>query len=67
MPGLGTMKGAVSTASKTIAMFKRIPYAEPPTKSRRWQPPESKAPWGLATLDATAFGDQVQLPTQHPL
>ena len=60
VPGLGTIKGAISPASNTIAMFKKIPYAEPPIKSRRWMPPTTKSSWGAgAILDGTAFGDQV--------
>lgn len=37
-----------------VLRFKGIPYAAPPTGTRRWRPPEPVAPWDDA-LDATAY------------
>jgi para-nitrobenzyl esterase len=33
------------TTEGRLVVFKGIPYAEPPTGSRRWQPPEPARPW----------------------
>ncbi len=52
---LGKITGAHSSAP-AVAAFKGIPYAEPPTHRRRWQPPVPKSAWSPATLNATAFG-----------
>ena len=52
---LGKVAGAISDAP-TVAAFKGIPYAEPPTHQRRWQPPVPKAAWSPAMLNATTFG-----------
>lgn len=65
VPGLGQMVGAL-TEIPSVAAFKGIPYAEPPTGKLRWQPPVAKAAWAPTTLNATAFGDAcVSLNTEH--
>jgi hypothetical protein len=56
VPGLGRVVGVVSEHSSQVAVFRGIPYAEPPTGQRRWSPPVPKAPWQPATINATAFG-----------
>ena len=57
VPGLGKMHGAVARVWKSVAAFKAIPYAEPPTQNLRWQPPVPHSAWQPAVLDATAFGN----------
>ena len=59
VPGLGRLAGDVSTASPAIAFFKGIPYAHPPVKALRWQPPILRdEPLGTPQkpFDATKFG-----------
>ena len=36
---LGTVTGAISKLSDTVAVYHAIPYAKPPTDKLRWQPP----------------------------
>lgn len=59
VPGLGVLVGDVSKASPEIAFFKGIPYAQPPVKALRWQPPFLRdEPLGNGTqpFPATTFG-----------
>jgi len=58
VPGLGSLRGSLSTFSSNIAIFNRIPYAKPPTplNDLRWRPPEAYGPWKEQPRDATAFG-----------
>ena len=49
---LGAIQGTISANARA---WLRVPYAEAPLGSRRWQPPVSKLPW-QSTADATAFG-----------
>lgn len=44
MPGLGTVSGEVASVGP-VAMFLGVPYAEPPTGSRRWLSPIPAKPW----------------------
>ena len=55
IPGLGSVRGSTEAG---VAMFKGIPYAEPPIGRLRWQPPVAHSPWSSTTLDATDFGAQ---------
>lgn len=48
----GVVEGRVSYG---VAVFKGIPYAEPPTGERRWKPTVAKAAWEGAFV-ADAFG-----------
>ncbi|XP_070550995.1 acetylcholinesterase-like [Ptychodera flava] len=41
--------------TRTLHVFKGIPYAEPPVGDLRFRPPQSKAPWE-GVHDATEFG-----------
>ena len=58
VPGCGKLVGALDPVHAGQMSFKGIPYAAPPTKSRRWQVPVPAAPWAPSTLNATAFGNQ---------
>lgn len=53
----GILEGTNMTSLKGVHFdaFMRIPYAEPPTNSLRFQPPVKKTPWN-GTWIATAFG-----------
>ena len=64
IPGLGSVGGSTVAG---VAMFKGIPYAEPPVGRLRWQPPVAHKPWS-STLDATDFGAQCLQPSsaQNP-
>ena len=64
IPGLGSVEGSTVAG---VAMFKGIPYAEPPVGRLRWQPPVAHKPWS-STLDATDFGAQCLQPSsaQNP-
>ena len=39
----------------TVASFKGVPFAAPPTGPLRWRPPAPKGPWG-GVREATAYG-----------
>jgi len=49
----GSLRGGVT--SDGGAVFKGIPFAQPPVGERRWQEPLSAKPW-TGVRDATAFG-----------
>ena len=51
--GRGSLRGEVRGDTRA---FRAIPYALPPTKERRWRPPEPAAPWGAKVLDARNAG-----------
>lgn len=55
LPGLGSLDGAFSALSNTVAVFKGIPYARAPVADLRWRPPQAHGPW-TGTLNATVFG-----------
>ncbi|TLD27520.1 para-nitrobenzyl esterase [Venturia nashicola] len=53
----GTVNGFIDeTGAPGVAQFLGIPFAEPPTNSRRWLPPVPKANTDGATIDGTKFG-----------
>jgi para-nitrobenzyl esterase len=41
----GRLQGALSPHANTIAVFKGIPYAEPPVGRLRWRPPVKASSW----------------------
>jgi para-nitrobenzyl esterase len=52
----GRIEGSEEThAGASLAVFRGIPYAEPPVGPRRWQPPEAVRPWA-GTRQAIQFG-----------
>jgi len=55
----GKLKGA---SANGINAFKGIPYALPPVKSRRWQPPVPQPKWN-GVREATKFGAACIQPT----
>ena len=57
IPGMGSAFGALSDVVPTVAWFKGLPYAAPPTGALRFQPPSPPLPWGDAPRNATAFGN----------
>jgi para-nitrobenzyl esterase len=50
----GQIRGSL-LAPIDVAMFKGIPYAQPPVGDLRWRPPLAVKPW-LGVRDANAFG-----------
>lgn len=50
----GTLAGAWES-DKQIAVFKGIPYAQPPVGPLRWQAPQPLEPWE-GIRDATKYG-----------
>ena len=48
----GTLSGGMS---ETVAVFRNIPYAAPPTGPLRWKPPQPAPAWS-GTRDATTLG-----------
>lgn len=56
VPGVGTLNGEFSRASKAVALFRGIPFALPPVKDLRWRPPQ---PYNksLGVFDANKFGN----------
>ncbi|MEZ0243333.1 MAG: carboxylesterase/lipase family protein, partial [Sphingomonas sp.] len=60
---LDTPAGKLSgTAQNGVNAYKGIPYALPPVKGRRWQPPVPAPRWS-GTRDASAFGPACIQPT----
>lgn len=55
----GKLNGTVMISRKGVKIhsFLKIPYAEPPNGSLRFQPPVRNKPWE-GILDATKFGPQ---------
>ncbi len=49
-------------AQNGVNVFRGVPYALPPTGSRRWQPPAEMPRWGEAR-EATRFGPACHQPT----
>ena len=49
----GRLRGAITASGG--AVFKGIPYAQPPTGDRRWKEPVAAQPW-TGIRDATVFG-----------
>ena len=41
----GTLLGQTSPYDNSVAVFRGIPYAEPPLGDLRWKPPHSPKPW----------------------
>ena len=58
-PRAQTVNGTVAgvTTSNGIRIFKGIPFAEPPVRERRWQPPQAARSWQGVRL-ADRFADQ---------
>ena len=50
----GILRGVYSDDGKTIAVFRGIPYAEPPIGDNRWRAPKPANPWSGAR-DAVDF------------
>ncbi len=55
----GYIKGSTE---KGIAVFKGIPYAQPPMDNLRYRPPVAHSPW-TDTLDAVQFGSSALQPS----
>jgi carboxylesterase 2 len=53
----GYVKGGPSTYRDGITVYKGIPFAAPPTGSKRWTAPSAPASWD-GVLNATTFGPQ---------
>jgi para-nitrobenzyl esterase len=49
----GRLRGSLT--AEGVAVFKNIPFAEPPVAERRWKEPLPARPW-TGVRDATAFG-----------
>ncbi|KAJ5793437.1 hypothetical protein N7457_000036 [Penicillium paradoxum] len=49
----GTLKGIYNNSAQTVRAFLGIPYAEPPIRELRWEPPRAKSP---SSIDASSFG-----------
>jgi len=61
-PVVATREGYVKGIKENgIAVFKGIPYAQPPTGNLRYQPPVAHAPW-KDTLSAIQFGSAAVQP-----
>ncbi len=61
-PVVRTAQGYIKgTTENGIAVFKGIPYAEPPGDTRRYLPPTPHTPWA-DTLNATEFGAPASQP-----
>ena len=60
----GTIKGFVDSATPNVTQFLGIPFAEPPTGSRRWLPAVAKTP--VDYIDATTFGPSCPQITTGP-
>lgn len=56
-PVVATVSGSIrgESLSGRGAVFRGIPYAQPPTGVRRWRPPAPTRPW-TGVRDATVFG-----------
>lgn len=54
VPNLGNVLGLDREEYPSVAEFRGIPYAEPPT---RWQPPVMHEGWGSDTFNATGYGN----------
>ena len=66
-PEVRTAGGSVrGERTASVLVFRGIPYAAPPTGSRRWCAPEPHGPW-TAVRDASAFGPAAPQPTGGPL
>jgi para-nitrobenzyl esterase len=62
IPNVGTVVGKISTFSADVALYNGIPYAKPPVKDLRWQPPVRFGPIG-DNFNATTLGNQcMQVP-----
>ncbi|KAJ5939240.1 hypothetical protein N7466_002374 [Penicillium verhagenii] len=57
----GSIKGAASPFREGVTVYKGIPFAAPPTGSRRWTPPVKPTKWS-GVLNATEFGPQCAQP-----
>ncbi|KAL4802711.1 carboxylesterase [Aspergillus unguis] len=57
----GPVKGAASPYRDGVTVYKGIPFAAPPTGSKRWTPPTAPEPW-TDVLNATEFGPQCAQP-----
>lgn len=58
-PSVNTPFGAVAggvTPGTNVFFFKGIPYARPPTGTRRFMPPQLVTPWAPQVRNATEFG-----------
>ncbi|KAK0664158.1 Carboxylesterase 4A [Lasiodiplodia hormozganensis] len=53
----GYIRGTGSEYRNGVTVYKGIPFAAPPTGSRRWKAPSAPEPW-TDVLEATEFGPQ---------
>ena len=66
-PVVQTTEGAVSGLwEDEVAVFRGIPYAEPPVGTLRFRPPVRRRPW-VGVHDATRFGQIVPQTDESPL
>ena len=50
----GGLISGLQNEEKSVAVFKGIPYAQPPLASLRWKPPQAVSPWE-GIKDCTSF------------
>jgi len=63
----GTVQGSVDgSVDGSVTSFLGIPYAAPPTGSRRWAPPAPASPWS-SVRDATSYSPAAWQPVGGPL
>ena len=55
----GTLTGAYDKAGD-IAIFKGIPFAQPPVGELRWKPPQPAAPWDGILKAEKVTGQAIQ-------
>jgi len=56
VPGLGDLRGKLSSQASEVAVFAGIPFAKPPVGDLRWMPPQPYGAWE-SPRDATHYRD----------